>query len=139
MRNLFTYLIFGAFLIFTFERFLAKNLIQIFYILVSNFFKQLTKYANYAIIVHMCLQIKKLSHNIFHNIFHISITYRPYFINENLYSPFVILSTCCVAIVVVLHVIHTSLCWHCDTVIFHIVTFISLDVRPLRVNHLVNF
>ena len=53
------------FLIFTFERFLAQNVHKLFKSLLAIIFNNLLKYANYAFIVYMCMQIKKLSHNIF--------------------------------------------------------------------------
>ena len=62
------------FLIFTFERFLAQHVHKLFKSLLAIIFNNLLKYANYAFIVYMCTQIKKLSHNIFSTTFSIVLT-----------------------------------------------------------------
>ena len=68
----------AQFLISTSERFLAQNVHKLFKSLLAITFNNLLKYANYAFIVYMCTQIKKLSHNIFHYIFHSSDTIGPF-------------------------------------------------------------
>ena len=62
------------FLIFISERFLAQNVHKLFKPLLATTFNNLFKYANYAFIVYMCTQIKKLSHNIFFTTFSIALT-----------------------------------------------------------------
>jgi hypothetical protein len=55
-----------------------KMYTKFFKSLLAITFNNLFKYANYAFIVYMCTQIKKLSHNIFHYIFHSSDTIGPF-------------------------------------------------------------
>ena len=54
--------------------FSRKTLYKFFKSLVATSLNNLLKYANYAFIVYMCMQIKKLSHNIFFTTFSIVLT-----------------------------------------------------------------
>ena len=95
------------------------------------------KYANYAFIVYMCTQIKKLSHNIFSTTFSIVLTPSDPFYKLNSVLTFcyleymlpLLLFTATYSVSPILHFV----------AFLHVITFISLDVRPLRENHFMTF
>ena len=115
-----------------------KNLMQIFLkSLLATSLNNSLKYANYAFIVYMCMQIKKLSHNIFSLHFSIDLSPSALFYKWNSVLTFcyleymlpLLLFTTVYSMSPILHFVAAS----------HVIIFISLDVRPFGKNHFITF
>ena len=118
--------------------FSRKILCKLFKSLLAITLNNLLKYANYAFIVYMCMQIKKqtFTQHLF-TTFYIDLSPSALFYKWNsvltsCYLEYILpllLFTTVYSMSPILHFVAAS----------HVIIFISLDVRPLRENHFITF